>query len=440
MDRRRLISGGALGLVALGGCLARINAHGLWFDEAYTARIASLAPDRVLRGALADIHPPGWPLLSALMLRLPLPSEVALRLPSTLAFTLLVGWLGSRHPLLGLAALLAAPLVDQATQGRPYMLLAAGLVLCSALLARGRWGSGGLVAGAVASLHALGGALVAPVVLVHAILGRPSRASALRGLGAALLLTVGWLPSFVSNTLHYLDNPWYRPADPTAWWIITDGWPGLVGLGIWLLTRRMAWRALSPGLAVLAALVALEALGLGVEVRKTGIVVLPLLLAGAGAAEAEGRAWLGQLALVLGLGLSSVQIDDRPDLRQAADALAALGGHVPVVAVFASETAFYLRTPAPLPSRIEPAEIATRVAEALAAQGGPCLAAISLPGTFPDASTLPDGLQTIATATITGLDLRLLGHEPCKTFYQGAISLKQGSSASATIWWPASVQ
>lgn len=416
MDRRRLIAGGALGLVALGLCLAQINAHGLWFDEAYTARIASLAPQRVLRGALVDIHPPGWPLLSALSLRLPLPVEVALRLPSALAFAALVGSLGARGPLLGLAALLSAPLLDQATQGRPYMLLAAGLALCSVSLSRGRWGLGGLLAGAVASLHALGGALVAPVVLAHVILMRPGRAALLRGIGGALLVTVAWLPSFLASTLQYLDHPWYHPADPSAWWVLTDGGPGLVGLLIWLATRRRAaWGSFAPGLAVLAALIALEALGLGVEIRKTGIVVLPLLLAGdsAGSLGPDRRGVAGQIALVLGLALGSVQIDARPDLRQAADAVAALGAPVPVLSVFASETAMVMRTPAPLPSRIEPQAAAARIGEVWRAQGVACLATISLPGTFPAASDLPEGLDTVAVAEVTGLDVRLLGGGSC---------------------------
>lgn len=414
MDRRRLILGAVLGLGALVMCLARIDSHGLWFDEAYTARVAALAPERVLRGAAADIHPPGWPLISAFFLRLPLGTEVALRLPSALAFAALAGWLATRRPLLGVAALLAAPLVDQATQGRPYLLLAAGLVLCSELLSRGRWGWAGLAAGATASLHALGGALVLPVLLAHAVRSRPGRAPLLRGLVGALAIVLGWAPSFVARSMEYLDRPWYTPSDPGAWWGVTDGWTGLVGVCVWLATsRRSTLSAFIPGLAVLGALALLEGLGVGVEIRKTGIVVLPLLLAGAAAQEMDRRAWAGQIALVLGLAFGSVRMDDRPDLRQAADAVGELGGQIPVVAVFASETAWYLRTPAPLPSRRDPDGIRHRVVEALGAQRSDCVAAISLPGTFPAEGSLPAGTRTMAWAPVTGLDVRLIGTEGC---------------------------
>ena len=414
MDRRRLIAAGALGVVTLAWCLAHIDLHGLWFDEAYTARVAALAPERVLRGAMADIHPPGWPALSALSLRLPLPAEVALRLPSTLAFAALVGWLASRRPLLGLAALCAAPLLDQATQGRPYMMLAVGLVACSELLARGRWGWGGLLAGAVASLHALGGALVAPIILVHAARARPRPADLLRGLAGALALTAPWLPSFAARVLAYLNHPWYPPSDPGAWWVVTDGWLGLIGAGIWLAVRgRGALPGVWPGLSVLATLVALEGIGLGVEIRKTGIVVLPLFLASVSPSEAGRRAWLGQVALVAGLALGSAHLDDRPDLREAADAIAQLGGDVPVIAVFASEATWAIRTPAPMPSRRDPDGIRARVVELLDAQPGPCLAAISLPGTFPAEQSLPFGIQTVAEADVTGLDVRLVGRADC---------------------------
>ena len=120
-----------------------------------------------------------------------------------------------------------------------------------------------------------------------------------------------------------------------------------------------------------------------------------------------------EMALVLGLALGSVRIDDRPDLRQAADAVAELGGQVPVVAVFASEAAWYIRTPAPIPSRREPDGIRQRMVEVLGAQRSACLAAISLPGTFPDEASLQPGPRTLAVAEVTGLDVRLVGSAEC---------------------------
>lgn len=420
MDRRRVIGALALAAVALALCLSGINTHGLWFDEAYTARIAALAPDRVLRGATADIHPPGWPLISALALRLPLAPEVALRLPSTLAFCGLIAWLGLRGPLRAVAALACGPLLDQATQGRPYMALALGLVLCSEALARGRWGLGGLAAGVVASLHALGGARAAPVVLVHLARGRPGWRAVASLLGGGLLVTVWWIPAFVAQALFYLGDPWYTPSDPRAWWVITDGWPGLVGLGLWMATRSGGARAaLLPGLAALAALVALELLQVGVEIRKVGVVVLPLLLSGTRDEEPGRRSLLGQVGLALGLALGGVHIDARPDLREAAEAVRALDAPVPVLSVFASEAAWYLRAPAPLPSGRDPDEIRRRLADALRSQQRACVCALSLPGSFPE--RLPDGTRVIAVADVTGLDVRLVGTSACEVAAAGPI-------------------
>jgi hypothetical protein len=142
-------------------------------------------------------------------------------------------------------------------------------------------------------------------------------------------------------------------------------------------------RAQAPALFLGALLVVIEAAGVGVEVRKTGLVVLPLLLLRAPPAT-RGHLACGVAAVAL--AVTAVDLPTRPDLRAAAAMVPQ--GRVPVLSVFASEAAWYIRTPAPLPSFRTPTEIAERIDAVLAAHAAPCLVHIALPGTFPAESAL----------------------------------------------------
>lgn len=84
--------------------LYRLDAQGLWFDEAYTAAIAGLPLGDSLRALIADgVHPPGFYLLERLFLPIGTP-EIWLRVPSVLLgsaaipLVYLLGnvWLGPR--------------------------------------------------------------------------------------------------------------------------------------------------------------------------------------------------------------------------------------------------------------------------------------------------------------------------------------------------------
>ena len=265
----------------------------------------------------------------------------------------------------------------------------------------------------MASLHALGGALGAAILIAAAQTRRPRLRDVGWLLAPALIFCVWWLPRFAETAATYVRSPWYPTSSAADWWIVTDGGGAAAALLFVLvaavLDRNL--RPLAPAAAVGAVLAAVELVGIGAEIRKTGIVVLPLVLGGVGTTR-RGR--IAAIASVAVLGVTSVDLPDRPDLREAERAVSALGGHIPVISVFASESAWYLRSAAPLPSFTEPKAIARRIHDVGTSLGDACVVSISLPGTFPPPEDLPPGTRTILRAQVTGLDVRLVGTAQCR--------------------------
>jgi len=105
-----------------------------WYDEAFTAVVSRLAPDRMLWALLGDVHPPGWYLISRPFAGGP---EWLLRLPAALfsiASLLLFGWWLRRLDIgpgwwaaLGLMAF-SPFLLRYATEARMYSGLAFAVV------------------------------------------------------------------------------------------------------------------------------------------------------------------------------------------------------------------------------------------------------------------------------------------------------------------------
>lgn len=251
-----------------------------------------------------------------------------------------------------------------------------------------------MVGGIAASLQAL-----APLLVLALLIGnRPDRRAwrVLPGLGSMLL----WLPFWVPKAFEYAGSPWYEPGSWLRWGTIGDGLLGSVGLLLALGWTRPTWQKSLPLLLCIGTLVVLERSGFGVEIQKIGIslTVLWMMLGEKGA-----------LVILLGFIGSSAPPVVRPDLREAAEAVA--GSPYPVVSVFASETAFYLRNPQPLPSDREPAQIRKRLEREVQELPTPCLWAIHLPGTVPEDL---GSLRTLTVAPVTGLDVRLVGTMDCQ--------------------------
>ena len=113
--------------------------QGLWYDEAFTWRVARLPFPRMMEALAGDVHPPLWYVIEWVTIRLFGESEVVLRLPALL-FGVLGLWLVYRLGLaLGyarktstLAAVLLAGLpgwIYYSQEARMYTLLACGVLV-----------------------------------------------------------------------------------------------------------------------------------------------------------------------------------------------------------------------------------------------------------------------------------------------------------------------
>jgi hypothetical protein len=399
-----------LACVAFGMALHRAWGTGFWFDETYTARLAELSLTRAVHGALLDVHPPTWTIIEWLFTRLPLEPEIALRLPSVLAYAALVGFVARRNVLAGLALLFHLPLLDFAAQARAYALLALGITLLPAVVETRRWWLVGLFAGFVGSLHGAGPGL-ALVALVACIPWREVRpADVAIGFAAAALPQVWWVIPWMQRASGYVDKPWYPLSTASEWTTPTDGWLGLVFLlaaAAW--SRVLDLRAAGAAMAILAVLFLAELGDLPMDVRKLGVVLPGLLVL---AVDAGPRRHGAGALMAVGFYLSSRHIDERPDLREAADAVARLP-RMPVVGYFASELRYYVRRPGPLWAKERPADTAERVREVFDAHGADCMAGVHVWDTAPD-DELGPGLQVVAWADVTGMDVRVYGTERCR--------------------------
>jgi len=394
-------------LAALALALSRAAQDGLWYDEAYTARLARLPLGRALTGAMQDVHPPTWTVIAWLFARLPLSIELALRLPAALSYAGLAGLLTRRAPLAGLAILFHLPLLDLAAQGRAYSTLALALVAMVHLVPQGRPLLTGLLAGFAASLHGTGPLLVAvllfPSLPWHSI--RPRELGMMAA--AALLPQLWWMPAFIEQAMRYAGEPWYVNSTAWDWLVISDGQVGLAALAVAVMVGLPgAARPLLPALALALTLALAEVLGAGMEIRKLGALFPGLILLGL--AQGNRPLWATG-ALALGLMFSNRTVDDRPDLREAAMRVRALPA-MPVLAWYAGEMRAY--HPATLWSGPTPMDTARRLTELFAAQEIQCAAIVNLWDTAPE-EALPPGLEVRAWAEVTGLDVRLIGTEAC---------------------------
>ncbi len=231
MNLRNLIKGAPLwlregpSLIIAGGTLLRVLGinESLWFDEAYTARLANLDWGHFLKSILADSAPPGWPTIEFLVTRILGRSEIALRLPALIlgaAIMLLVYLLALEISKNKAEALIACALcailpvgLYFSVEARQYNMLAAGVLLCG-------WGAikdrpVAIVGGALAALYAQNVGLIYVLLL-----GGPWAVwSVARGrirrvlfVGGALCAAFGpWLPALIGQARAVGQSFWLPP-------------------------------------------------------------------------------------------------------------------------------------------------------------------------------------------------------------------------------------
>lgn len=214
-----------MGLILLGGLALRLVRIGenLWYDEAFTAGIASLPFDRLGAAVAGDVHPPLWYGIEWLFVHLLGTSEIALRLPSLL-FGLgtvliiyrlaLVLQLGERTALVAAAIVAVLPAqLYYSVEARAYTFLSyLALYALAALLGRKRTQFAVMVA-LLPITHNLG--YVYAAVLGIMALHRYGR-HAIKPLALASLPALLWLPSSISQSRDIADGFWLGTLTPAS--------------------------------------------------------------------------------------------------------------------------------------------------------------------------------------------------------------------------------
>jgi hypothetical protein len=334
----------SLSFILLIGLLLRLPLLGesLWYDEAFTARIATLPLDALPAAVAADVHPPGYYSLVWLWAHLIGSSALALRLPS-LVFGLLSIYLVYRLVLAygrpeneaRLAALLLAMLpsaVYYADEARSYTLLLCLVLGALLALARDRqWVFFGLLA-LIPWVHNLGAFYVAFIILSAIVQRRwwwPS--------GMGFLVGALWLPLAVLQSSTIADGYWTYITLPHTLRALVTMTVGMVGSPLqvavtwvpmlaaiflagwrWLRSGRIHWPVVAVVVGVPSAITAVSFLWHPIFVPRVVFVSMCLLVIplAAGLRQSRFLVALTALALVSGLAVRYVdQSQARVDYR-----------------------------------------------------------------------------------------------------------------------------
>lgn len=173
------LAGLGLRLAALGGAL--------WYDEAFSAWLATLPAGQLLQATMADVHPPGYYFILREMVNLLGNTAAAVRLPSLIAGMLLIFVAYRLAVALGLnragviivtgLTALAPFQIYYSTEARMYALQMLALALAAwGIISRAQWSTAAAVLGCLAALYLLHiSAVFVAVWLLAAVLCDPQR-------------------------------------------------------------------------------------------------------------------------------------------------------------------------------------------------------------------------------------------------------------------------
>lgn len=277
-------------LITLGGLLLRLPRLGesLWYDETFTARIASLDAAQFMPAVVGDVHPPLFYALDWITARLLGDGEAALRLPALVFGVLLIPCafrlaralnLTERTALVyaGLVALMPSA-IYYSHEARGYSLLAL-LAFCALIgLLEDRPRFYLAHAALLPLVHNIGFVYLAVFSLIgfwRWIAGARHAVPLQKGfvLGVALIPGALWLPTMLAQSSDIADGFWLQPFN--------------AGLGLSILTDTTVSRALHFEFALPVTMAAIGATLAGLFVYRRWIAGTP-----------EGRAWA---ALALGV-------------------------------------------------------------------------------------------------------------------------------------------
>ena len=330
-------------VAALAVRLAGITRHPLWYDEAFSARVATLPPVQIV---WMDLHPPLWHLLEWLVTHTLGSSELALRLPGAVfgalvvaEFYLLVRALAGEREALWAAGLLTImpAQINFAQDARMYSLLTLFVVVAARAMHEKRWARFWLASALMLYTHNIGVIYLAAIGLLAVI--KDWRA----GIAALVKVGVVWLPwaaVLVIQLANEAHSQWIIPPDvarvlffyplyttffvtvpPDAQWLVVPVSYVLTVLSVYGLLRHARQLALLFALAF-GSLVILSLVSLAWRSLMIPRVMLPAGTALAAlwgvflARQAGVRRHFALALLATALGVSLVALYSAPDEEQ----------------------------------------------------------------------------------------------------------------------------
>jgi hypothetical protein len=247
--------------IVVAGALLRIPRmfDSLWYDEAFTARIAGLPAAQFLPAVQGDIHPPLWYALDWLSARLLGMSEAALRFPAYLAGLLLIVYGYRLAKALGLServALVYAALIAVLPAALYYSAEARGYTLLAVLafgaligLLEERPGVYLVHAALLPLTHNIGFVYLFIFTLVGFWQWRRS-VGRVAALSAALVPGALWLPTMLAQSADVVDGFWLQEIN--------------LGLFLSAFTDTTVSRMIAPEVAAPVMVIAIMATVIGV--------------------------------------------------------------------------------------------------------------------------------------------------------------------------------
>jgi uncharacterized membrane protein len=330
----------------------------LWYDEAFTLRLAQLSLPELLAATAYDVHPPAWYILEWLTIRLLGSSAWALRLPALL-LGLAAIWLAyqifkalelpASVQRLSVALVGLSPfLIYYSAEARMY----AGL-LCLVLLATWSaisrdWLLFGLAAGLGLITHNLMVLYLLPLVVVYLLTS--GGWGLVKASPVIALPFVLWLPLAINQARAVTGSYWILPISPGRIVYVVDqvlvgSWlptglilpVGMIALMLLALGSAAAWRArawpvMAVALGPLALAVSISLLIGPVLIDRVLIGSAPFLLSlvawgGYAAYQQAGRwSWPAGLIALAAILVSFLTSQIRPDYTASYNSLAVLDG------------------------------------------------------------------------------------------------------------------
>jgi uncharacterized membrane protein len=199
--------------------LLKIN-EPLWYDELFTARLASVDLDRLFTAVSSDVHPPLWYLIQHVSASVFGNSEIALRLPAllfgvgciVLVYRVAQLQLGERPALF--AALLVAVMpgmIQYSAEARMYSALTYFVLYAVLAMLTDRPATFSLAMLATVLLHNLGAVYFGLLAVVY-LIRHHQRKHIIALMPPALALAV-WMPKMVSQSQDIADGFWMAPIN-----------------------------------------------------------------------------------------------------------------------------------------------------------------------------------------------------------------------------------